>query len=219
MWRHTWRENWVNCAVLTGNNAGLRTVLSSRLSHRELRSSVTESPHTRAHAHTHTHTHTNKHTYTHTQKQTHIHKHTHTHTHKHTHTQTHTHTHTHGSQRRSWSTAHSVSLVTSSWTQQCVQTDHLSYCTCGSVAGRRCSQLAISRLVFRKFPVRVLDQQRRYFGIFLPCLYAGGPKVNVQLTLFFCTFHWPANWVWGTLYIRNGIPPYISLRPLFAHAV
>ena len=40
MWRHTWRKNWVNCAVLTGNSAGLRTVLSSRLSHRELRSSL-----------------------------------------------------------------------------------------------------------------------------------------------------------------------------------
>jgi hypothetical protein len=26
-------KNWVNCAVLTGNSAGLRTVLSSRLSH------------------------------------------------------------------------------------------------------------------------------------------------------------------------------------------
>jgi hypothetical protein len=31
------RKNWVNCAVLTGNNAGLRTALYSRLSHRELR--------------------------------------------------------------------------------------------------------------------------------------------------------------------------------------
>ena len=40
VWRHTWRKNWVNCAVLTGNSAGLRTVLSSRLSHRELRSSL-----------------------------------------------------------------------------------------------------------------------------------------------------------------------------------
>jgi hypothetical protein len=39
VWRHTWRENWVNRAVLTGNNAGLRSVFSSRLSHRELRSS------------------------------------------------------------------------------------------------------------------------------------------------------------------------------------
>jgi menaquinone-dependent protoporphyrinogen IX oxidase len=36
-------ENWVNCAVLTGNSAGLRTVLSSRLSHRELSSSLRES--------------------------------------------------------------------------------------------------------------------------------------------------------------------------------
>ena len=43
VWRHTWRKNWVNCAVLTGNSAGIRTVLSSRLSHRELRSSLRES--------------------------------------------------------------------------------------------------------------------------------------------------------------------------------
>jgi len=42
VWRHTWRKNWVNCAVLTGNSAGLRTVLSSRLSQRELRSSSRE---------------------------------------------------------------------------------------------------------------------------------------------------------------------------------
>jgi hypothetical protein len=35
-------DNWVNCAVLTGNSAGLRTILSSRLSHRELRSSLRE---------------------------------------------------------------------------------------------------------------------------------------------------------------------------------
>jgi len=41
--RHTWRKNWVNCAVLTGNSAGLRTVLSSRLSYTELRSSFRES--------------------------------------------------------------------------------------------------------------------------------------------------------------------------------
>jgi hypothetical protein len=40
VWLHTWRENWVNCAVLTRNSSGLRTVLSSRLSHREMRSSV-----------------------------------------------------------------------------------------------------------------------------------------------------------------------------------
>jgi hypothetical protein len=32
-----------NCAVLTGYSAGLRTVLSSRLSHRELRNSLRES--------------------------------------------------------------------------------------------------------------------------------------------------------------------------------
>ena len=43
MWCHTWWKNWVNCAVLTGNSAGLRTVLSSHLSHRELRSSLGES--------------------------------------------------------------------------------------------------------------------------------------------------------------------------------
>jgi hypothetical protein len=40
---HTWRKNWVNCAVLTGNSAGLRTVLFSRLSNTELRSSLRES--------------------------------------------------------------------------------------------------------------------------------------------------------------------------------
>jgi len=43
VWRHTWRKNWINCAVLTGNSAGLRTILSSCLSHRELRSSLRES--------------------------------------------------------------------------------------------------------------------------------------------------------------------------------
>jgi hypothetical protein len=43
VWRHTWRKNWVNCAVLTGNSAGLRTVLSSRLSRTEPRSSLRES--------------------------------------------------------------------------------------------------------------------------------------------------------------------------------
>jgi len=42
VWRHTWRKNEVNCAVLTGNNAGLRTVISSRLSRRELRSLLRE---------------------------------------------------------------------------------------------------------------------------------------------------------------------------------
>ena len=40
---HSWRKNWVNCAVLTGNNTGLRTVLSSSLSHREPRISLRES--------------------------------------------------------------------------------------------------------------------------------------------------------------------------------
>ena len=39
VWRYTWRKNWVNCAFLRG----LRTVLPSRLSHRELRSSLRES--------------------------------------------------------------------------------------------------------------------------------------------------------------------------------
>jgi hypothetical protein len=43
VWCHTWRKTWVNCAVLTGNSAGLRTVLSSPLSQRELRSSLRES--------------------------------------------------------------------------------------------------------------------------------------------------------------------------------
>jgi hypothetical protein len=43
VWRHTWRKNWLNCAVLTGNSAGLWTVLSSRLSYTELRSSFRES--------------------------------------------------------------------------------------------------------------------------------------------------------------------------------
>jgi hypothetical protein len=43
VWRHTWRKNWVNYAVLTGNSAGLRNVFSSRLSHTELRISLRES--------------------------------------------------------------------------------------------------------------------------------------------------------------------------------
>jgi len=43
VWRLTLRKNWVNCAVLTGFSAGLRTVFSSRLSHIELRSSFRES--------------------------------------------------------------------------------------------------------------------------------------------------------------------------------
>jgi hypothetical protein len=34
VWRHAWRKNRVNCAVLTGNSADLRPVLFSRLSHR-----------------------------------------------------------------------------------------------------------------------------------------------------------------------------------------
>ena len=38
VWRRNWRKNQVNCAVLTGNFALLRTVLYS-LSHRDLRSS------------------------------------------------------------------------------------------------------------------------------------------------------------------------------------
>jgi hypothetical protein len=42
-YRHTWRKNWVNSAVLTDNSARLRTALSSRLSHTELRSSLRES--------------------------------------------------------------------------------------------------------------------------------------------------------------------------------
>jgi hypothetical protein len=36
-------ENCVSCAVFTGNSARLRTVLSSRLSHTELRNSLRES--------------------------------------------------------------------------------------------------------------------------------------------------------------------------------
>ena len=43
VWRRTWRKNWVNSAVFTGNSAGLGTVLSRRLSHRELRSLLRES--------------------------------------------------------------------------------------------------------------------------------------------------------------------------------
>ena len=43
VWRHTWRKNLVNCAVLTGSSAELRTVLSSRLWHIELGSSIRES--------------------------------------------------------------------------------------------------------------------------------------------------------------------------------
>jgi len=43
VWPHTWRKNGVKYRVLTGNIAGLRTVLSSRLSYRELHSSLRES--------------------------------------------------------------------------------------------------------------------------------------------------------------------------------
>ena len=43
VWCHTWRKNWVNCAVLRGNSTGFRTVFSSRLSHKEMRSSLRES--------------------------------------------------------------------------------------------------------------------------------------------------------------------------------
>ena len=43
VWRHIWRKNWPTCAVLTCNSAGLRTVISSHLSHRELLSSLRES--------------------------------------------------------------------------------------------------------------------------------------------------------------------------------
>jgi hypothetical protein len=43
VWHHTWWKNWVNCAVLTDNSAGLRIVISSCLSHRKLCSSLRES--------------------------------------------------------------------------------------------------------------------------------------------------------------------------------
>jgi hypothetical protein len=43
VWRHTRQKNGVNCAVLIYNSAGLWTVLSRCLSHRELRSSLRES--------------------------------------------------------------------------------------------------------------------------------------------------------------------------------
>jgi hypothetical protein len=43
VWSYTWGKNWVNCAVLTNNIAGFWTVLSGRLSHRELCSSLRES--------------------------------------------------------------------------------------------------------------------------------------------------------------------------------
>jgi len=43
VWCHTLRKNWVNCAVLTGNSTGFRTVVSIRLSHTELCRSLRES--------------------------------------------------------------------------------------------------------------------------------------------------------------------------------
>ena len=43
VWSHIWRKNWVNCAVLIGNSAHFKTVLSNPLSRRELRSSFRES--------------------------------------------------------------------------------------------------------------------------------------------------------------------------------
>jgi hypothetical protein len=43
VWRYTWRKNWANCAVFTFNSSGLRSLFSSRLSHRKLRSSLRES--------------------------------------------------------------------------------------------------------------------------------------------------------------------------------
>jgi hypothetical protein len=43
VWRHIWPKNLLNCAVLIGKGADLRTVLSTRLSHTELRSSLRES--------------------------------------------------------------------------------------------------------------------------------------------------------------------------------
>jgi len=42
-------KNWVNCAVLTGNSAGPKTVLSGRLSHWKLRRSLRESHSCRHH--------------------------------------------------------------------------------------------------------------------------------------------------------------------------
>jgi hypothetical protein len=42
LWRRIWRKNWINCADMTGNSAGLRNALSSRLPHRELLSSLRE---------------------------------------------------------------------------------------------------------------------------------------------------------------------------------
>ena len=42
VWRHTWLKNWVNCAVLAGKNAGLRTVFFSRLSHTQRTAQFTQ---------------------------------------------------------------------------------------------------------------------------------------------------------------------------------
>jgi hypothetical protein len=46
VWHHTWRKNWVNCAVLTGNSAGIRTALSSRLSQKSTAQFTRGIPHT-----------------------------------------------------------------------------------------------------------------------------------------------------------------------------
>jgi len=43
VWHHTWRKNWINCAVLTVKYRRPRPVLSSRLSNTELCSSHRES--------------------------------------------------------------------------------------------------------------------------------------------------------------------------------
>jgi hypothetical protein len=43
VWCHTSWKNWVNCAVLTDNSEGSRTVLCSHISHRELHNSLRES--------------------------------------------------------------------------------------------------------------------------------------------------------------------------------
>jgi hypothetical protein len=44
VWRHTWQKNWVKCAVLTGNSAGLRTAISSRLSHTQFTQGIPQFP-------------------------------------------------------------------------------------------------------------------------------------------------------------------------------
>jgi hypothetical protein len=43
LWRLSWRINWVNCAVLTDNSTGFRTVLFHSSFTRELHSSLRES--------------------------------------------------------------------------------------------------------------------------------------------------------------------------------